>query len=429
MIQQSVSVYRSLSLSKPVDILILSNGPGEVTTWVLPVVKALRAKFGDNRDLVRISVVLSPCPHASGKEEAIASSFPEVDRVQSPDYFLTFLIKGKTRNNWDWRSQGLVIFLGGDQFFALLIARRLRYSSLVYAEWDARWLSWLTHFALGQDSVASKIPPKYRHKCTVVGNLMADLGDIYPLSPSTELIGLLPGSKSAKLAQGVPFSLAIAEAIASQRPQTRFILPLAPTLTPEALARFASAETNPLVAKLEGMGGELISTPEGYFLVSPQGVKIELVTRFPAFDLLSQCSLCLTTVGANTAQLGSLGVPMLVLIPTQQLDAMRAWDGIPGILANLPLLGHYFATVINWLILRQKRLFAWPNLWAKSEIVPELVGELSARAIAQQVLDLLDNPTELAKIHDNLTQFRPQPGAATRLVDIINLENNKNHHN
>jgi outer membrane PBP1 activator LpoA protein len=37
-----------------VDILILSNGPGEVTTWVRPVVKALRQELGNDRSLVRI---------------------------------------------------------------------------------------------------------------------------------------------------------------------------------------------------------------------------------------------------------------------------------------------------------------------------------------------------------------------------------------
>jgi lipid-A-disaccharide synthase len=55
-------------MTSPVDILILSNGPGEVTTWVRPVVKALRAELGNDRLQVRISVILSPCPHASGKE-------------------------------------------------------------------------------------------------------------------------------------------------------------------------------------------------------------------------------------------------------------------------------------------------------------------------------------------------------------------------
>ncbi len=92
------------------DILILSNGPGEVTTWVRPVVKALRQKLGDDRSVVRISVVLSPCPNATGKEAAIALSYPEVDRVQAAEHFWQFLLRGKTDENWDWRSRGVVVF-------------------------------------------------------------------------------------------------------------------------------------------------------------------------------------------------------------------------------------------------------------------------------------------------------------------------------
>ncbi len=69
------------------DILILSNGPGELATWVRPVVKALREQLGDDRSAVRISVVLSPCPNASGKEAEIAQSYPEVDRVQGAGNF------------------------------------------------------------------------------------------------------------------------------------------------------------------------------------------------------------------------------------------------------------------------------------------------------------------------------------------------------
>jgi len=49
---------------------------------------------------------------------------------------------------------------------------------------------------------------------------------------------------------------------------------------------------------------------------------------------------------------------MIVLLPTHQLDAMR-WDGIPGLLANLPVVGTGMANVINWLALRQLGLLAW----------------------------------------------------------------------
>jgi lipid-A-disaccharide synthase len=98
---------------EPVDILILSNGPGEMTTWVRPVVKALRQLGGEDRETVRISVVLSPCPHAMGKEADLARTYGEVDRVQASNYFWNFFLWGKTAEAWDWRSRGVVLFLGG----------------------------------------------------------------------------------------------------------------------------------------------------------------------------------------------------------------------------------------------------------------------------------------------------------------------------
>jgi lipid-A-disaccharide synthase len=59
--------------------------------------------------------------------------------------------------------------------------------------------------------IIAKVPEKYADKFTVVGDLMADVSqegkeDSYTASflLSPELIGLLPGSKAAKLAQGVP---------------------------------------------------------------------------------------------------------------------------------------------------------------------------------------------------------------------------------
>ena len=101
----------------PIDILILSNAPGEVTTWVRPVVRALRSQLGDDRSIVRISVVMSPCPNASGREVQMLMAYPEIDRVQGAEDFGKFLVWGKTAANWDWHDRGVVIFLGGDQFF------------------------------------------------------------------------------------------------------------------------------------------------------------------------------------------------------------------------------------------------------------------------------------------------------------------------
>ncbi|MEG4312881.1 MULTISPECIES: lipid-A-disaccharide synthase [unclassified Microcoleus] len=411
-----------------VDILILSNGPGELATWVRPAVQALRQQLANAGTQARISVVLSPCPHATGKEAQIASSYPEVDRVQAPEHFFPFLLSGKTAGNWDWYETGVVLFLGGDQFFTVVIGKRLKYRTVIYAEWDARWYRWIDKFAAMKPEVFAKIPQNYANKFTVVGDLIAEVGNGKsgragtgaPPLRKIELIGLLPGSKAAKLALGVPLCLSIAQSIHRLRPETRFVIPVAPTLDVQTLARFANPEQNPCLHLFENASAELHLT-ETPFLQTANNLQVELWTQTPAYDLLSECSLCLTTVGANTAELGSLAVPMIVLIPTQQLDAMKAWDGLPGLLANLPLVGSVFATAINWLIwqLGKGKLYAWPNIWAQEEIVPELIGKLEPEVIAQLAIDYLSHPEKLAQMGDRLRAVRGESGAAKKIAELV----------
>ncbi|MEM6424113.1 MAG: lipid-A-disaccharide synthase [Cyanobacteria bacterium P01_D01_bin.128] len=414
------------------DIVILSNGPGEIMTWVKPVVRELRQQLGDRP---RISVILSPCPHASGKEAAIAQSYPEVDRVQAAECFWPFLLRGKTAENWDWRDRGTVIFLGGDQLYPILIGKRLGYKTLIYAEWDARWLAWGDRYGVMNPSVTAKVPKRYQHKLTVVGDLMCDVSAGHqpkdlpaPLShsPTNDLIALMPGSKPNKLQPGVPLVCAVANYLHYHRPSVRCVIPVAPGLSLPALQRFSDANHNPVVPLMNGPATELVIPPNSAslpYLATEAGAKIYLWRSFPAYDLLSHCRLCLTTIGANTAELGALGIPMMVLLPTQHITAMRSWDGLLGIAANLPGVGLPLTKLINrqairWIQKTGKR-FAWPNLWAKREIVPELLGALSASDLGQQVIDYLDHPEQLERIRRDLRAVRGDAGAARQLVALI----------
>jgi lipid-A-disaccharide synthase len=318
----------------------------------------------------------------------------------------------------------------------VVIAKRLGYFSLVYAEWEARWYRYIDYFAVMNENVIKKLPFQYQNKCTVVGDLMADVNaeknsDYLTAikenidNNNIELIGILPGSKPAKLTQGVPFFLAIAEYINKKRPQTRFIIPVAPTINIDTLVKYANPKENPFIDKLGGVTADLINNN---FLETSGGLKVELISEFPCYEILKKCKICLTTVGANTAQLGSLGVPMIVLIPTYQLDAMKSWDGLPGLLANLPLLGNTFAKLINWLVveyaIKNKRLYAWPNIWAKKEIVPELIGQLKVENIGNMVLNYLENHELLEEIKHNLMQIRGESGAAEKIANIVVSINN-----
>ena len=466
-----------------IDILILSNGPGELATWVKPVVQALRQQLGNDRSQVRLSVVLSPCSNASGQEAAIARGYPEVDRVQGAEHFFPFLLWGKTAAHWDWRSHGVVLFLGGDQFFPIVIGKRLGYRTVIYAEWEARWHRWIDRFGVMNDSILSRVPQQYAHKFTVVGDLMTEAGRgsgeagdageagetgetkeagevTHPSSliphplyliphpssliphpssliphpssliphPSSliphpsSLIGLLPGSKPTKLSLGVPLCLAIAEHVHAARPSTRFVIPVAPGLEVATLAMFADPAANTAIDQLGWASAALVlptSPDERPFLKTRSGLRVDLWTEAPAYDLLAQCSLCLTTVGANTAELGALAVPMLVLIPLQQIDRIATWDGIPGLLANLPIIGGRVSRLMTHLALKRLGQLAWPNIWAKAEIVPELAGDLQPAAIAAIVLDWLDHPETLRQMQTKLRQARGQTGAASKLAQLV----------
>jgi lipid A disaccharide synthetase len=419
----------------PMDVVILSNGPGEVTTWVKPVVQALRRAHGEVADL-RISVVLSPCPNATGQEAAIAAQYPEVDRVQAARHFWPFLLRGKTAEDWGWRDRGVVLFLGGDQIYPILIGRQLGYRTVIYAEWFAQWRRWADAFGVMNATLVAQAPAAHRHKFHVVGDLMADVPSLstetdpvaqqLPLGPDTVLIGMLPGSKRAKLTQGVPLLLAVADYVGDRAPHTRFVIPVAPTLSLEALATYGDAQQNPLVSVFASPAATLVQPEDPGqlpYLKTERGTQIFLWQPFPAHAVTRRCALCLTTVGANTAELGSLGVPMLVLLPTQQLDAMNAWDGLVGLLVNLPLLGRPLNQLINRVFLayirRQGKRFAWPNIWAGREIVPELLGHLTAAEIGDRILTYLAHPEQLETIRQDLRQVRGAPGAAEKLAQLV----------
>ncbi|MBE9028159.1 lipid-A-disaccharide synthase [filamentous cyanobacterium LEGE 11480] len=410
-------------MTEPVDILILSNGPGELVTWVKPTLRALRQQLGHDRHQVRISIVLSPCPNASGSETTIAESYGEVDRVQGATDFLPFLLWGKTSANWDWRSRGVVLFLGGDQLFPVIIGKRLGYKTVLYCEWDARWQNWVDRFAVMKSSIVSTAKPAFRDKFMVVGDLMNEVGDLTSNEhqSTAEIVGLLPGSKRAKLMQGVPIMLAIADLIRQQRPTTQFVIPVAPTLTLAELASYARVD-NPAFDLVNGSAATLIEGDESY-LETTQGTRIilhqKLGDRIPPYDVFKRCTICITTAGANTAELGTLAVPMIMILPTNQLDAMRAWNGVTGLLANLPGIGTIFARVINQIALRRVGLLAWPNKWANTQIVPERVGQLYPDEVADLTLDYLTHPHKLQTMRDALKAVRGEAGAADKLATIV----------
>ena len=73
---------------KSVAVVIVSNGPGELATWVSPVVDELNKlnKSLSNKNIT-IRLVLVPCPNATGKEFIVANSWNKFELITKSKNF------------------------------------------------------------------------------------------------------------------------------------------------------------------------------------------------------------------------------------------------------------------------------------------------------------------------------------------------------
>jgi len=404
-------------------IVLVCNGPGELSTWVRPLAQRLHRELAlqplHPDSPIRLDLVLVPCPNATGSEHRVAERLGLFARILPASRFWWLLLR--PRRHGPWPPGGVVVFLGGDQFWTVLLSARLGYRHLTYAEWVARWPRWNDRLRAKGHAAADQLAPRWRDRCRVVGDLMADLseaaGQERPLPPG-EWLALLPGSKRAKLQVGMPFLLETADRLALLRPGCRFLIPVAPTTTVQELLAYGSA-ANPIAAHYGAGEPRLERGADGPELVSAAGTRILLIEEQPAHGVLSQCRLALTTVGANTAELGALGVPMIVLVPTQHLQVMQAWDGGLGILARLPILKWLLGAAMTAWRMRHHGFLAWPNISAQRAVVPERVGAITPEQIAAEAADWLAHPERLAGLRDDLRSLRGQPGAVAALAGMV----------
>ena len=68
---------------------------------------------------------------------------------------------------------------------------------------------------------------------------------------------------------------------------------------------------------------------------------------------------------------------------------------------------------------RQNKLYAWPNIWANEEVVPEKIGIVEPTNIAREISLYLQDPTKLEKIRAKLEKVRGDSGAACKISELV----------
>ncbi len=411
------------------SIIMVSNGPGELTTWVKPIAEELHKQISlkpkANRSQASLNLVLVPCPNANGNEHIAATKWQIFDKIIEARNFWELLLKPHKFGLWP--SKGLVIFLGGDQFWSVLLSARMGYLHMTYAEWIARWPFWNDRILAMSERIVQKLPKRFKSRCSVVGDLTADLTSSAKINdplPSGKWIALMPGSKSAKLKIGIPFFLDVADKIAELMPDCKFLIPLAPTTNIEEIKYFSSNK-NPITKQYQSGIKSITQANKKEtrgILITKNSTEISIQEKFPAHNDLSQCDLALTTVGANTSELGSLSIPMIVVVPTQHILVMEAWDGLIGLIARLPILKWCLGLLITFFKMRRRGFMSWPNIYARRMIVPERVGNITPQQIALEAVDWLRSPSRLLGQKNDLQALRGVKGATKNFCkEIISI--------
>src|SRR5262245_9742822 len=194
----------------------------------------------------------------------------------------------------------------------------------------------------------------------------------HELAQSKPVIAMLPGSRHSELKHIRPPMVEAVKLLNRWRPCFQFILPLARTFEPNAVAsQIGSA-------------------------------RLRLI-ECDTYNAVAAADLAVVASGTATLEAAIIGSPLIVVYRASQLN----WR-IFRPLINTPFVG-------------------MPNLIAGREIAPELLqDDLNGERLAKLIVEFLSDPARLRRSRDDLAQVRKKLGeanaserAADRILDLI----------
>ena len=389
-------------------ITLVSNSPGEVTTFLRPVAAELHRRRPDWRS----EIALVPCPYATGAEAEVVRGWQLADQVLTPWQTTLHWLRGRPS------TPGAVCFLGGDPWHALLLKKRFGVPAIAYFpekhSWeDSRWLGGFDHVVLGYPAEAQNRGPRYHS----LGDLRVDavrarLEGLPEPSGDTQTLAIFPGSRWLHLKASMGPFQHVVDLLHQQNPRRRFLLSVSPFVKP---AQLADAASNPFSLGLARGRGRV----EGDLLFTEGGATIELVWGDP-YAVITQCDLALSLPGTNTAELAIAGKPTVVplsrRVPVGGGGLLGLLDG--KALQRLPGLTR-LKTHLKDRKFNKLKLLALPNQLAGRQVMPEFFVRDDMSDLFDFLSQLLENAAERRRIGEDARAVMGPPGAAARFVDLL----------
>lgn len=397
------------------QVVLTSNGPGELYTWARPVLEAWRRA----EPQARVSIALVPCQFANGSEPGIASAFGAATVTTAAQYASAAamgrppapLQQGIEADPGE--EQGLVVSLGGNGGYAVALGRRLGFPAYRYA--------FLPYFDRGLKGLFVPDEATRRRarllagpggRVEVVGNLVADAlrGERAHPDPGRPHLLLMAGSRDAFALPLIPFMLAVAEGLQQRYPDARFVWPRSRLLKEETVQGGVSGVAADV---LGGVAGRWLGDDR---IVTPRGAVIEVVPEEQRYAHMKAADLAVTIPGTNTLELGIAGVPSVVVLPLNRPEIIPL-AGPGHWLSLLPWIGVPLKRqAVRTFVQRLQYPVSLPNQFSGETLMEEVKGIVSPEGVAERAAALLDDPAELARRRERLLATMPAAGAADRLV-------------
>ncbi|MBX3529217.1 MAG: hypothetical protein KF849_01335 [Rhizobiaceae bacterium] len=384
------------------QIVITVNGPGEVASWLTPLATEIKRARPD----VRICAAVVPCVFSSGSETAVVRALPFIDAACSIDETMAFIFRNRLPEGFRRGGEGMIMHLGGDSIFTVLLSKRLGLPCLAYVERPIAFQGFYDRvFYSGFEKVE-------RPRGKVVGEMIVDAAHARtparrPGANGRVTVGLFPGSREFMVKHMLPFYAIVVEAMAAARPDLDFVVARSDFMPLDYFARIPDVADG---REIEGVNVRMERDGEDAFMVTPAGVRMRLAG--PG-EVAALSSVVLTLPGTNTAELGALGVPMVMLLPTWSAE-LAPLPGIAGHIGRLPVIGRKIKRLAAEATARSMKHFSHPNRRAARMVIPELVGHITAAQVAEAALGVLASDT--APLEKELRAIMGAPGAARRLA-------------
>jgi len=410
------------------DLIFFSNGPGELSTWVLPVFEQVRAR-PDLKQRYRVFLIMHPCQFSSGTEHIVARGFDGVTAVIRPAEYLKILISGLGKGRYGFRGEGVMFSLGGDLMHPVLFRRRIRGKHRLFAyTHNVGWEKHYDRIFVRSEHVKNRL---MEHGCAgekllIIGDLVQD--SLKTLRGRTEsrrilgagadetLVSFLPGSRDFEVRYMLPVFLRVIDDLMDSRKDVRAVILKSPFVSDRLLEQALAIGGR--IREMESISGTLSSLleTEGRSITLSSGKRIPVLEG--GLELWGEgIDFAVTLPGTNTVQLAYRGIPSLVVSPLNKPELIPI-EGVFGLLKWVPFVGKPVLKKAVLSYVHRLPFAALPNIYENEEIFPELFGVIETTDITGKLLKTLQRD-EIARIRKKLGRFAPLRSPAGIIIDEV----------